>query len=84
MKIADDDMSKLTPSEKQRNKRSGDILLFFGKGESSALRRAIIAKGEEYTASFASRDEVAGMVIGCTNELKLGSPVIEDGKVLVK
>ena len=33
MKIADGDLSKLSPSEKQRNKRSGDILLFFGKGE---------------------------------------------------
>jgi hypothetical protein len=33
MKIADGDLSKLTPSEKQRNKRSGDIFLFFGKGE---------------------------------------------------
>jgi 5'-3' exonuclease len=33
MKIADGDLTKLTPSEKQRNKRSGDILLFFGKGE---------------------------------------------------
>jgi len=44
MKEADNDEQRLSESEKLRNKRSGDILLFFGKGNQSTLRRTEFIK----------------------------------------
>lgn len=64
MKIADNDQHNLTAEEQVRNKRSGDICLFYAKGQQSALRRAGLNKGVEYCAEFESLDEVAGTVYG--------------------
>jgi hypothetical protein len=61
---ADDNQNKLTQAERDRNKRSGDINLYFVQSKSSALRRIELGEGEKYEASFKSKDEVAGNITG--------------------
>lgn len=62
MKEADRDQASLTESERERNKRSGDIYIFYRKGQGSALRRATSWIENSYQADFESKDEVAGIV----------------------
>lgn len=64
MKEADQDQAALTDEERVRNKRTGEIYLFYGKGDQSALRRLQITKELEYAADFSSKDEIAGTVLG--------------------
>ena len=68
MRAADNDQERLTPAQRIRNKRSGDVFIFYGKGESSALRRAQLEEGTSYAAEFESKDEVTGKVIGTQQE----------------
>ena len=68
MRMADNDQQNLTEAQRIRNKRTGDVYLFYGKGEQSALRRIEIEEGKSYEAGFETKDEVAGKVTGTDQE----------------
>ena len=71
MDKADEGHSKLTPEERIRNKRIGDINLYFVKANDTPLQRAELTEGQVYDAAFQSRDHVSGKVIG-NSTLKVG------------
>jgi hypothetical protein len=52
MKEADKDQKNLTPEERNRNKRIGDVFVYFRKTESPALKCLSLKDGENYQASF--------------------------------
>lgn len=78
MKAADKDQKKLTVQERQRNKRTGDIYLYFVQNEKkSALRRQVLAQGQVYDATFGKKDEIVGKVIGNPSGLaKIGESIM--------
>jgi 5'-3' exoribonuclease 2 len=76
MKAADGDMKKLSVAEKQRNKKTGDIQLYFVAGTKSRLQRQLLQEGQVYRSNFESKDEVVGEVTGNPSGIvKLGEPI---------
>jgi hypothetical protein len=52
MEEADKGQSKLTAEEKHRNKRIGDINLYFVKSETSPLTQVALKEGQKFDANF--------------------------------
>ena len=45
---ADKDQKNLTPEERNRNKRTGDVFVYFRKNETPAIKCLTLADGETY------------------------------------
>jgi len=84
MDEADKGQSKLTAEEKHRNKRIGDINLYFVKSETSPLTQVALKEGQKFDANFLSLDHLSGQVTG-NNTLHLGKKIekIIDGEKTV-
>ncbi len=64
MEEVDKGQTNLTPEERNRNKRSGDIFVYFRKTEKPAIKCLQLKEEENYEASFTSNDSISGKVTG--------------------
>ena len=71
MEEADKGQTNLTPEERNRNKRSGDIFVYFRKTEKPALKCLQLKEEDKYAASFTSNDSISGKVTGKAGTKKL-------------
>jgi 5'-3' exoribonuclease 2 len=60
MEKADNDQKNLTPEEQNRNKRTGDIFVYFRKTKTPALKCVKLKVEEKYVASFTAKERISG------------------------
>lgn len=80
MEQADDGQKNLTPEERNRNKRTGDIFVYFRKTENPALKCEELKVEEKYEASFKSKDKIFGRVTGKAGTIELGKKILSTEK----
>lgn len=76
MKEADKDQNNLTPEERNRNKRIGDVYVYFRKTETPSLKCLSLNDGENYEACFSASDRVAGLATGRKDTIELGQKIL--------
>ena len=75
MDEADEGYKRLNAEEKFRNKRYGDVNVYFKKSETSPLMQAEHQPGKIHMADFNQKDPISGKVIG-GDALKIGDKIV--------